>query len=178
MTTWLEFLNSYNGVTFFRHARIVPSSEINMISDASKEGFGATYGSQWTQAKWPKNWKKLHITVLEFYPVYVLISMFKTLLSNSNILFHSDNMAVVEIINKQTSKNKYVMKILRPLVLIIMMHNINLRAQHIPGVNNILCDKISRFQVSRALLLKYGMRLSPTPIPQRLLPGNFSAKWK
>ena len=57
------------------------------------------------------------------------------------------------------------MKKLRPLDLILMNHNINLRAQYIPGIDNILCNKISRFQVSHALLLEYGMRLTPTPIP-------------
>ena len=41
---WLEFLSSYNGVTFFRHSHIVPSHEINMYADASSLGFGATVG--------------------------------------------------------------------------------------------------------------------------------------
>ena len=178
LKVWLEFLTSYNGITFFRHAHIIPSQEINMLSDASKEGFGATYGTQWVQGHWPASWSRLHITVLEFFPVFIIISLFKNLISNSNILFHSDNMAVVEIINKQTSKNKHVMHILRPLVLTLMKHNINLRARHIPGINNILCDKISRFQVSSTLLRQYGMRPAPTAIPPHLLPENFTMKWK
>ena len=174
---WLEFLSSYNGVTFFRHSHIVTSHEINMYADASSLGFGATYGSQWVQARWPVSWKKFHITVLEFFPIFVLVSLFQKMIVNSNILFHSDNIAVVEIINKQTSKNKHVMKILRPLILILMQSNINLRAQHIPGVANVLCDKISRFQVDSALLRQYGMRPVPTTIPQFLLPEDFIKRW-
>ena len=177
MHMWLAFLNSYNGVTFFRHNRIIPSNEINMQSDASHKGFGATYGTQWIQARWPKQWLRRHITVLEFFPIFVLISMFSHLLKNANILFHCDNSAVVEIINKQTSKNKYVMKILRPLVLTLMRENISLRCQHVPGIQNVLCDKISRFQVDQSLLLQYGMQTQPAVIPNHLQPPNFIGEW-
>ena len=103
MSTWLQFLSDYNGISFFRRSKLVYSDEINMSSDASLLGFGATYGTQWIQASWPKSWKRFHITVLEFFPIFVLISVFARLLTNSNILFHCDNQAVVDII-----KNKRV----------------------------------------------------------------------
>ena len=168
MSTWLHFLSDYNGISFFRHSKLVYSDEINMCSDASLLGFGATYGTQWIQASWPKSWKRFHITVLEFFPIFVLISVFARLLTNSNIFFHCDNQAVVDIINKQTSKNKTVMNILRPLVLIILRNNISLRAQHIPGINNTLCDKISWFQINPDLLRQFGMRPMSTTIPDHL----------
>ena len=177
LETWLNFLLHYNGVSFFRLPEFINSTRINMCSDASKLGFGATYGTHWIQGQWPKGWTKYHITVLEFFPVFVLVSMFAHLVKNANILYYCDNIAVVEIINKQISKNKKVMDFLRPLVLIMMRYNINLRSKHIPGVDNVLCDKISRFQVSPGLLQLYGMRLSPTPIPHHLQPRNSTKKW-
>ena len=177
LQTWLIFLLHYNGVSFFRLPEFIKSTHINMFSDASKLGFGATYGTQWIQGQWPKGWTKFHITVLEFFPVFVLVSMFAHLVKNANILYYCDNIAVVEIINKQTSRNKKVMEFLRPLILIMMRFNINLKSKHIPGVENILCDKISRFQVSDKLLRLYGMRLSPTPIPHHLQPGSSTKKW-
>ena len=173
---WIDFMNSYNGITFFRHQKIFPSDEINMYSDASSIAFGATYGKQWIQAKWPPSWKKFHISVLELYPIFVLISIFAPLLRNSNILFHSDNSAVVTMINKQTSKNKPAMAILRKLVLTLMQFNVSLRSEHIPGTNNVLADHISRLQVTEQLLARYGMRLKPSTIPEHLLPKNFDIK--
>ena len=53
ISTWLEFMEKYNGVTFFRHPRQILSNEINLISDASKLGFGAAFGSHWIQERWP-----------------------------------------------------------------------------------------------------------------------------
>jgi hypothetical protein len=144
-----------------------------MIADASNLGFGACYNCMWLQERFPPEWEGIHITVKEFYPILVLISMFGSSLRNCNVVFKCDNQAVCFIINKQTSKNKHVMIILRKLVLILIEYNINIRAVHIPGVTNILADRISRFQVSESLLVKEGMCLSKTVVPNHLQPKNF-----
>ena len=173
LITWVQFLNNYNGITYFRALNVADSQVINMSSDASKLGFGACYGSQWIQSKYPTSWQSYHITVLEFYPIYVLIAIFGPLLRNSSILFKCENSAVVEIINKQTSKNPTVMMILRPLILLLVEYNVHLRASHIPGLTNILPDKISRFQITTQLLQDYKMNPQPTPIPTHLQPDYF-----
>ena len=76
LTTWLFFLQQYNGVTFFRSLNIIDSSTINMCSDASHIGFGATFGLNWIQCKYPEHWKTHHISLLELYPVYVMLVIF------------------------------------------------------------------------------------------------------
>lgn len=111
LNTWLSFMSTYNGVTYFRALHLTDSKTINMVSDASKQGFGALYGSSWAQCAYPESWQTLHITILELYPIYVLITIFCHKLVNSNIIFECDNMAVTDIINKQSIKNSYVMKI-------------------------------------------------------------------
>jgi hypothetical protein len=136
-------------------------------------GFGACYGPRWLQAKYTPQWQELHITILEFYPIFVLVSIFGHLMKNSNILFHCDNSAVTAIINKQSSKDRTAMKIIRPLVLLLVKFNICLRSKHIPGVLNVLPDRISRFQVTPSLLREYGMAAEKTPIPRHLLPENY-----
>ena len=174
LETWLAFLQSYNGITYFRALQIAHSTTIHMVSDASKMGFGACYGSKWLQAAYPESWQTHHITILELYPIFVLINIFGRLMTNSHILFHCDNSAVTAIINKQTSKDNTVMKIIRPLVLLLIKYNIHLQSRHIPDILNILPDKISRFQVTRSLLQDYGMEAHPTDIPTHLLPENFT----
>ena len=174
--TWLTFMEQYNGITFFRHNRQIPSDEINLISDASKLGFGAAYGKNWIQALWPKAWTAHHISILELFPIYVILNLYAHKLQNSNILFHCDNSAVVTILNKQSSKDAKIMSILRPLILVLMQNNINLRSVHIPGKLNILTDKISRFQVTPDLLQRYGMHPQPQVIPHHLRPENFNLR--
>ena len=74
-------------------------------------------------------------------------------------------MAVVEIINQQTSKCPRVMDLVRPLVLRCMELNTEIKAKHIRGVDNSIADAISRYymQVYRNLAPQADPR--PTTIP-------------
>ena len=171
LDTWVHFLKNYNGITFFRSLSVLPSNYFNMQSDASKLAFGATFKNHWLQCTYPPDWQLLDITVLELYPIYVLLSMFGKDLKDRTVLFHCDNMAVCYIINKLTSKHKVVMTIVRQLVLVMVKYNIELKGKHVPGANNIICDRISRLQSVSHLL--GSMNAKKTPIPTNLLPQNF-----
>ncbi len=173
LKTWLIFLDQYNGITYFRSLKTINSSTLNMCSDASKKGFGATFGANWIQCRYTGSWPERDITVLELYPFYVMIALFGDRIRNSNIMFLCDNMAIVQIINKQSSKHGFIMSIVRSLVLLLVKFNINLMSNHIPGKNNILCDKLSRFQNAKELLERANMVESATEIPLNLLPENF-----
>ena len=167
METWVLFLENYNGVTFFRSQNIIPSSHLRMASDSSMIGYGATYGPSWIQGRFPSTWQRYHITVLELYPVLLLIATFGHKIRNSSVLFECDNKSVTDIVNKQSSKNKRVMRLVRPLVLLLIEFNIHLKMKHLPGILNILPDKISRFQESPELLQLYNMDQKPVPTPHR-----------
>ena len=49
LATWYTFLKQYNGITFFRSLNIIDSSTLNMCSDATHIGFGATFRSNCIQ---------------------------------------------------------------------------------------------------------------------------------
>jgi hypothetical protein len=174
LNMWATFLQDHNGITIIRPPSVVHSDQINMAADASKTGFGATYGSSWIQGLWPPLWSTFHITFLELFPVYATIHIFAHKLKNSIITFWSDNMGVVQILNKQTSKCHLIMQLVRPLVLLLLQFNIQLHSKHIPGKNNILCDAISRQRATKDLLQQYGMHAKPTPLPSSLQPQNFN----
>jgi hypothetical protein len=55
---------------------------------------------------------------------------------NPKLLLRINSQTLVFIINKRTSKSKFAMKLLRPMVLLLMSKNIHVRAVYIPGVNN------------------------------------------
>ena len=55
-------------------------------------------------------------------------------------------------INKQSSKDSFLLSLVRKIALILVKFNIHLISQHIAGRNNTLCDKLSRFQETRAFL--------------------------
>ena len=90
-------------------------------------------------------------------------------MANSCVLFFTDNAALVDIINKQTSKHKQVMILIRDLVLSCLKYNILFRASHVPGLQNSRADCISRLQVEKFKELSPEADEFPTAVPTMLL---------
>ena len=169
---WENFLIHYNGKSFIHDSITVTSETIHLYTDASMTAFAGTFGDAWIHGLWPPSWQVHNINILELYPIFALIKVFGTKLAYSSIVFHCDNLAIVTIINKQSSKCPKIMSLIRPLVLELLKHNIRFTSQHIPSVRNTICDDISRTQDITAIPARFGLAPSPTPIPAALLPTH------
>ena len=86
-------------------------------------------------------------------------------MANRKITFHTDNLAVVHIVNKQSSPCRRIMHLLRLLVLQCLKHKFCFRAVHVPGVFNDIADSLSRFQMSRFRSLAPQADPIATPLP-------------
>lgn len=73
-------------------------------------------------------------------------------------------MAVVQIINKQTAKDPHIMLLLCRLVVHCLKCNILFRARHIPVVDNVLSDRLSRLQKQEFRQVAPHMETNPTPV--------------
>ena len=91
--------------------------------------------------------------------------IFSDNMKNKKVLFHCDNAAVVEIINKQTCKCPRVMDLVCPLVFQCMKLNTEIKAIHIPGVKNIIADAISHFHTQVFRINAPSADKLPTVIP-------------
>ena len=58
------------------------------------------------------------------------------------------------------------MKLISPLVLVTMLHNIQFKASHIEGIQNDTADALSRFQMERFRLVAPSADLLPAVIPE------------
>jgi len=175
MAVWLSFLEQYNGRTFFLEERWLTSTPFELITDAAgSKGYGAILGKHWLCGAWPEAWKVFNITFLELFPIVIALHVWGREMSNNCVIFSTDNAALVDIINQQSSKHPLVMILIRDLVLTSLKHNIVFRARHIPGVHNTRADLISRFQVERSKEISSGMDGNPTPVPENLQPKSWS----
>ena len=95
-------------------------------------------------------------------------------MSNQCVSFFTYNAALVDIVNKQTSKNSLIMVLVRDLVLTSLRHNIVFRASHVPVVDNARANLISRFQIIEFRNALPDADLEPTPVPEALLPIKWS----
>ena len=174
LQVWLNFLRSYNGKSFFLGSRWYTSKTLKLFTDAAGSlGYAAIFGKHWFFGEWPAVWKTFNITILEFFPIVLASEIWGPLMRNKCIVFFSDNQAVVEIINKQTSKDRSIMVLLRHFVLCTLKYNILFHAKHIAGCINCESDALSRLQLEKFKLLAPSADPQPTPVPGGLLPNNW-----
>ena len=178
LRTWYQFLMGFNGKLFFLEDAWHSSPSFHFYTDAAKSiGYGIVFGTKWALGEWPEAWKLKDISFLELYPIVIGLVMWADRLQNQRVLFVSDNESVVHIINKQTTKDKGLLMLLRQLVLTCLRYNILFKARHIAGSKNILADSLSCLQVEKFKRVSHGrMDQSPTPVLLQLQPQNWALR--
>jgi hypothetical protein len=167
---WLGFLMQFNGRCMFLQEPWIASDVISLYTDASGSHYAGVFGAKWFSGAWPPSWQEHHITVKELFPIVLAVQIWAPLWKNHKLMFFSDNMAVVDIINAQSSKDKLIMLFVRRLVLICLINNILFKSLHVPGHLNVTADRLSRCRFQEARLSAPFLDIEPTPIPPRWLP--------
>ena len=123
-----------------------PHSLYQVYSDASGNfGCGAfTRDLGWFQNKWPESWEETDIASKELVPVVVVAGIRGKHWSGKDVCFHSDNTAVVAIVNSRTAKASLLMHLLRCFSFYCAYFRFHFLAEHIPGPMNSAADAISR----------------------------------
>jgi hypothetical protein len=170
LDTWALFISQFNGKSVFLDNVWVTSDHLCLYTDASGVlGFAAVLGSQWFACKWPLELEEHHICVKELFPIILALEVWSSHFQNRKVLFLSDNMAVVEAINKKSCRDTPLMRLLRRLVLVSLRFNVHFRAKHIPGKLNITADRLSRFKLQEAFQETPHLHRQQTDIPVDLL---------
>jgi hypothetical protein len=128
---------------------------------------------RWFFLQWPKEWENTDIlkdmTYLEIIPIALAIYLWNAELFKRRVLFHVDNMAVVAILNKKTSKSARVLNILRRIVYWTLIGNCHITAVYIESSKNVLADALSRRQVQKFRQLSPQSDPFPTQVPLEFL---------
>jgi len=159
----------------FKMLRATDNPDFSFATDACTTiGFGCVFRSKWFGGIWPNDsWKSSNIAVLELYPIYIALHLWDQLFSEKIIHVHTDNQALIPIINKLYSKDTAIRKILRPIADLCMSKNILVIAKHISGVNNVIPDLISRDKIVELGHRYPHINKHPEIIPENLLPKSF-----
>ena len=169
---WHTFLSSWNGVSMMRGLQSISPNE-KVFTDASGvTGCGAWWGKSWLQLKWVAGmaFGSLPITQKEVLPVVLACVVWGWQWYQKTVLVHCDNEAAVTVLNSGYSRDPHIMHLLRRLFFIKAHFQINLRATHIPGAENIQADAISRDLIVALFFSQVPEACrSPTPIPPPVL---------
>jgi hypothetical protein len=174
LSVWLNFLSNYNGRSMFL-AHQLQTPRFTILSDASSSvGFGAICGDLWLYGVWTEQWKCHAITVLEFGPIIFGLATWALSFSNACIHVKTDNLALVSVINKQTSPDPSIMFLVRKMMELLLRHNILLSASHIDGRTNVKADALSRGHIDLFQALHPSAARLPSAIPRQWDPHTWA----
>lgn len=167
---WLLFIENFNNKSVFKDDTFISSDHLKLYTDASGSlGFAGVLGSKWFANEWPATMSHLQIAIKELFPIVIALELWGDLLENKNVLFLTDNAAITCVINRQTSKEPTIMRLVRRLVVVCMCKSIHFKAEHIPGKVNVIADGLSRLKFQEVRQKAPWLDLEETPIPLELM---------
>ena len=87
------------------------------------------FGKHWFDGEW----KSYNIAVLKLFPIVLAMHIWEHLMADKCVIIFTDNAAVADIINKQTSKHQSITVLIRDLVPSCLRHNVLFQTKHFPG---------------------------------------------
>ena len=144
ITWWARCAEEHNGISLMWLASEPVIDEV-IASDASGQGFGATYDNQYIRGRFPQKYKGSNIALLEMLAALAALKTWGKHLTGKYFWIHVDNQAVATVINTGASRDPQLQEALREMALIAARHQFVVKAKHIPGVENRIPDWLSRW---------------------------------
>jgi hypothetical protein len=137
----------------------VPLPSYCLATDACGVGGGAHFFEDWLYVNWKVDCPEMcemNINVQELEMVHQAALRWADQWSGTHVLIRSDNASTVASINKGTSGSPEMLRVIQRLFWLSVEYNFKLTAKFLPGVDNILADRISRMSCcSHAFDLQY-----------------------
>ena len=161
---WATFLQSWNGIALFPD---LPPG-VTVVSDASGSwgcGGYSTGNHQWFQLQWPLSWSSVN---KELIPVVVSAALWGHEWAGSQVLFRSDNQAVIACLTSRVACDPLLSHLLRCLFFFEAHFGFEHRAKHIAGKENRAADALSRDKASEFLSLVPQAPCSAQQLPEAI----------
>ena len=150
---WSVFAQTWIGVSLIRELG-KEDVDYEVMTDASgRFGCGGPWGNRWFQVQWSPGYRitKLKnpfsqdsILLRELLPVVIAAAIWEKEWKNSVVRVRCDNDGAVAAINSGYSKIQGISHLLRCLFFFQAHYGLHVKAEHIPGRENVLADAISR----------------------------------
>lgn len=143
MVWWHEFLDIFNGKCEFHDLRPIT----DLQTDACNQSVGAFFQGDWFYSNLVvdhPSLSQLHINFKEALCVVLAAMRWAHTWQNKTIHVYCDNTAAVAMLSKGTTRHPTMMIYLRKLFWLSANFNFRLKVFHVPGVDNVIADHISR----------------------------------
>ena len=121
---WRVLLRHWNGTSLMWELRS-RDPDIHVYSDAAEGwGCGAVWGKAWLQHEWVGEARPSSIAVMELIPIAMATALWGARWEGKVVCFHSDNEAVVTVLNSLSSKAPELMHLLRCMFLFAALRSV------------------------------------------------------
>lgn len=161
---WVEYLPTWNGVGYFPESHWTSNLEMNLWSDSSDIGLGATFGTAWLLQDHRNNsdWRSRPIVWRELYAVVLAAATWTEYMRGKKVMYYCDNSAVVHILTSGVSKDTHLMELVRELFHIAADAGFEWSAKYISTSDNGIADALSRLEMNRFRALAPNMEAEMT----------------
>jgi hypothetical protein len=149
---WLCYLKSWNKVSMFYDDHWSTNVDLHLFTDASDWGAGCYFDGAWLMQGFQgplSKCRRMSINWSELYAITLAAATWGMRLRQKKVLFHCDNMSMVQVLQSGTSKNRDIMKLVRLLFYICAHYNFECNATHVGTKENGIADSLSRNDLIR-----------------------------
>ena len=178
---WQTYLRQFNGVSILSLEEWSFPDEV-AASDACLEACRGWCEGEYFHILFP-DWVReahLHINALELLTIMVCLKVWGAQWGGRKVKFACDNLASVFVLNSGKSKDVFMQGCLREICYIAALGQFEIRAVHVPGVDNRLPDLLSRWHLSAKYEREFHDRTSHIYTKQITIRESlfrFSHKW-
>ena len=146
---WFKaFMNDFNGQTTFKNWH--GPSDIECFVDASLMGLGAICNNEFYSVHLPSHIKESErIVIYEMINILIALRVWGNNWHSKRVTVHCDNHAVVDILDRNRTRDDLLGVILREIRMLQARVNVQLRVLHIMGEDNPIADCLSRVHMSK-----------------------------
>ena len=162
---WIRFLPQWNGISLIPDQDWTSSADIELFTDASDIAASCYFNKQWCVVTSEGQYgflKQRSINLRELFAIMVALATWAPQLQRRKVLFHCDNMAVVQIIRYGVTRNTEMMNLIRTILFICAKYDFECNTVYVPSAKNDIADSISRLQWDRFRQLAPDAKNQPT----------------
>ena len=180
LSWWSAFLVEFNGVCLLSDSNwSEPDAEF--ATDACLTGCGGVNAFFYFGRPFPSSIlsANLHISALELLTVLIAVRLWCKYYTGLRIKIHCDNSASVTVLNSGKTKDPFMLKCVREIAFLCANSNLEIKAVHIPGVDNRLPDLLSRAHTKAKYAIEFdqlnvNLNLQFVDVPDELFIINDS----
>jgi hypothetical protein len=171
---WTQYMELWNGVSLLWEEEWMDRTSIlQPHTDACIEGYAAVCGTEWFHDRWTREQQQLaqdasmsrdSMPWKELFAIVAAAATWGRLWSRRRVLFFTDCMPVVQALAKGASRTRRMMQLIRLLHFYAAQYHFVYRVEHIPGVDNVIADELSRVHDVSQLSTPCRNSIDPSPI--------------